>query len=226
MRGAYEGRSLTLRQMAAEAGCGLRTIARWMDLHGIPTDRSRIGPRLAGPANPKWKGGIPNCQGCGKPCKRGRQHCQSCRVRTGDKGSNWRGDAIEYAGAHGRVVALRGLASSHPCKHCGGGGATEWAYDHLDPDERRNVVGRDRSPFSLKPEHYVPLCVPCHRHFDQKGVRRSSRPCSSAHGTYSRYSNHGCRCQVCIEGAKEYRRIRRLKKLASEVGQGPAVADH
>lgn len=36
MRSLYEDRRLTYRQIAAKANASLRTIARWMTLHGIP----------------------------------------------------------------------------------------------------------------------------------------------------------------------------------------------
>lgn len=58
MRTSYVERGLTLRQIAAEAGCGLRTAARWMETHGIPTDRSRCGDRLTdrkGSKHPCWR---------------------------------------------------------------------------------------------------------------------------------------------------------------------------
>lgn len=41
--------------------------------------------------------------------------------------------------------------------------ARHWAYDHADPDE---IHRPDGIAYSGKPEHYVPLCVPCHKRAD------------------------------------------------------------
>jgi hypothetical protein len=138
MRDAYVVRDLSLRQMAIEAECGLRTIARWMQLHQIPTDPTKIGRRM------RWYGPDMN---------------------------SWRGDDIKYTAAHLRVTTAKGgSAKQFDCDHCGMP-AHEWAYDHSDPTERRDPEG-DRAgyPFSLDPENYMPLCVPCHRRFDRRAA--------------------------------------------------------
>lgn len=167
MRDAYEVRGLSLRQMAAEAECGLRTIARWMETHAIAIDHTRKPRRASGEAHPKWSGGPPKCEACGTRVSRGSTYCTSCRERTGDQNPRWIGNAAEYATVHLRLVALRGRADSHSCAHCGTR-ARDWAYDHLDPNERRSERSRDDGPFSLDPEHYMPLCRPCHRRFDAR----------------------------------------------------------
>ena len=68
-----------------------------------------------------------------------------------------------YVAAHSRVRRERGKAKYHGCTDCGAP-AREWSYDHTDPDEVADEKGR---PYSLKPEHYSPRCVPCHRAFDR-----------------------------------------------------------
>lgn len=163
MRSAYLERGLTLRQIAAEAGCGLRTVARWMKTHGIETRKE--WERAKGEAHPNWKGGPKPCPSCGGPMSHGRQTCMACRDFTGERNPKWRGDAVEYAAVHNRIVAARGKASRRPCDICGKP-AEEWAYDRGDPNEVRNHIGRDDGPFSLDPARYMPLCVPCHRRFD------------------------------------------------------------
>ena len=55
MRAGYQDRGLTLRQLSVEAECSLRTIARWMEIHEIPTDRSRIGNFNSGADAYQWK---------------------------------------------------------------------------------------------------------------------------------------------------------------------------
>jgi hypothetical protein len=163
MRDAYVTRGLTLRQMAREASCGLRTIARWMRTHGIETRTEWAHP--SGPDHPNWTGGPPPCPRCGGPKAHNAATCADCRDRAAERNPKWRGDEIEYTAAHARVVAQRGKPDEYPCAHCGGQ-ATEWAYDHSDPNELRNHTGRDDGPFSLDAQRYMPLCVPCHRRFD------------------------------------------------------------
>jgi hypothetical protein len=78
-----------------------------------------------------------------------------------------------YQYAHYKVRRLRGSVRNHPCRHCGDP-AREWAYDHADPRERNDP--RRGGPYSLDPDHYIPLCVSCHRRFDWKmnGARMGS----------------------------------------------------
>ena len=66
-----------------------------------------------------------------------------------------------YNAAHQRLKTDRGRAAGQACQHCGSP-ADQWSYDHLDPDERQS----DQGAFSLKPEHYRPLCYSCHTRFD------------------------------------------------------------
>lgn len=162
MREAYVTRELTLRQIAAEAGCGLRTVARWMKIHGIATRQE--WPRASGTDHPQWTGAR-LCPSCGGRRASGSLTCRRCRDTTGANNPKWRGTAVEYAAAHARVVAKRGKPTEHECAHCGKP-AAEWAYDRSDPDEKRNTVGRDDGPFSLNPAHYLALCVRCHRRLD------------------------------------------------------------
>lgn len=166
MRSAYEDRGLSLRQLAAEAECGVRTIARWMQTHGIVTrSDARPRPRL-GADHPNWSGGLPICGVCGeRTSSYDTTTHRRCRDISGPNGPNWRGSDIGYTGAHYRVTAARGLPGQHACAHCSEV-AQEWAYDHEDPDERRNVDSRDDDPFSLDVMHYLPLCKKCHRAFD------------------------------------------------------------
>lgn len=96
-----------------------------------------------------------------------------CRDLSGENNPKWRGDDVEYAALHDRIKKARGNAPDHPCDHCGSN-AEEWAYDHLDPNERRNSIGRDKCPYSLDPAHYIPLCVGCHRRFDLGGKKKKS----------------------------------------------------
>lgn len=86
--------------------------------------------------------------------------------RPGRLNPSWIGDLAGYHAAHVRVKAQRGRARQHNCQHCNTQ-AAEWAYDHADPSQRMGDDGHGNSLiYSLNPEHYIPLCVRCHRAFD------------------------------------------------------------
>lgn len=77
---------------------------------------------------------------------------------------------VTYLGAHQRVYRARGKASAYACVDCEGP-ASEWSYDHTDPDEqteeRVDQKGRPNTvAYSAKPEHFSPRCKGCHTSFD------------------------------------------------------------
>ena len=74
---------------------------------------------------------------------------------------------LSYRGAHRRIEAEKGRASNHACEKCGGQ-AAEWAYNHEDDEEVYGHHGACFMAFSLSPDFYVPMCVPCHRAFDKE----------------------------------------------------------
>ena len=80
---------------------------------------------------------------------------------------NWAGEDASYTAVHKRLARDRGLAAAHSCAHCSGP-AEQWAYDHLDPDER--IAQPDEAGhgcrYSLDQARYIPLCTSCHRRFD------------------------------------------------------------
>lgn len=82
----------------------------------------------------------------------------------GDPKHRWQDD-VEYGAAHCRVRFHRGSASAQSCVDCGAA-AAHWSYDHADPDERTSTTVKGNPAYSLKIEHYVPRCVPCHKAFD------------------------------------------------------------
>lgn len=79
----------------------------------------------------------------------------------------WRGDDIEYAGMHSRLLSHRGPASGYLCSSCGLN-AREWALNHAHPSARFD----QSKPFSTDFYAYEPLCVSCHRRADRNGGYR------------------------------------------------------
>lgn len=83
---------------------------------------------------------------------------------TRERHHRWSGDTATYHAVHQRLRYQRGAASAHPCVSCGEQ-AAHWAYDHNDPSE---LVCPDlKCRYSTDLERYQPMCVPCHKAFDQ-----------------------------------------------------------
>jgi hypothetical protein len=157
--------------------CGEVVVARgWCNLHY--SRWVRHGDPAVTVANPGAKCSI---DGCERP-SRSRTWCKLHYARWRHAGDpmvvrpnvltppgpahpSWRGPDITYASAHRRITNAKGPAGQHSCVTCGRP-AAEWSYDHRDPDEIIRP-GRRASPFSVKPEHYEPRCVRCHRRFDK-----------------------------------------------------------
>lgn len=74
-------------------------------------------------------------------------------------------EICSYAAAHARVKSMFGSASSYECRNCGRV-AHQWAYDHLDVNEIREVKGSTVLIYSGSPDRYLPLCRKCHKGFD------------------------------------------------------------
>jgi hypothetical protein len=67
---------------------------------------------------------------------------------------------LTYPAAHKRLTALRGAAKTHTCI-CGKP-AQAWAFQHSCDA----ALFFDGMPYCEHPEHYAPMCKPCHRLFD------------------------------------------------------------
>lgn len=120
---------MSLRDISAEAGCGLRTIARWMKQHGIPT-RDAIqmlresGPKRRGAQSGTWKGGRPRCA-CGRQINYTRTQCQPCYTGglNGSRNPNWRGVADvlklvrQWSEGHWRPLVWK--RDQDRCQSCG-----------------------------------------------------------------------------------------------------------
>lgn len=60
----------------------------------------------------------------------------------------------------------KGDAAQHDCIRCGGA-ASQWAYDHTDPNEKAYRSGKYLVPFSTDIERYHPMCRGCHVKMDR-----------------------------------------------------------
>jgi hypothetical protein len=112
--------------------------------------------QFPGCAEPHDAGGY-----CNKHWRRQYKHGDPAHVEK----AGWRGDAVGYTAMHERIYRMYGPAADHACQRCGGP-ATDWAYDHADPNERREV---GKGPYSTDPAHYMALCHSCHMKLDHNG---------------------------------------------------------
>ncbi len=191
MRNRYHEDGLTLREIADQLDVGLRTVARWMTVHGIPRPSAyqkamlRGGSRHAA-GNPNWRGGLPTCKSCGCQVARGNDRCQGCYDRSGSLNPNWRG----IADAH--VLIRQGLKwwrkavfkrDGYTCQDCGdarGGNlhahhicylsniladlAGEWGDPPVDAHGRTEWVARALThPCVRDLGNGVTVCESCHR---------------------------------------------------------------
>lgn len=86
-------------------------------------------------------------------------------VKTVEDHPKYKGDNVGYRGAHERVRALRGSASTHSCIDCGTQ-ASHWSYNHNGRHE--NI--RDGLTYGVDVTDYEPRCIPCHKRFDLEHI--------------------------------------------------------
>ena len=125
----------------------------------------------------------------GVPSKKDRFHSRYCAThqhrmyRYGNSDTNNKTAKFPtYNAAHKRIRAAKGPARKYTCE-CGAR-ADEWAYDLLDDDDIMSLEGKYICRYSAKPEHYIAMCVPCHRKFDSDNRRADAaeaRPSASSH---------------------------------------------
>jgi hypothetical protein len=77
---------------------------------------------------------------------------------------------VVYNTAHQRIYKARGSASSKRCLNCGQQ-AWHWAYDHEDADELYSPRG---ASYSLNVNHYIALCISCHKTMDLNYAKQAS----------------------------------------------------
>lgn len=108
-----------------------------------------------------------NCRcACGAAVRKHASNLGTCAGDCGNRKLHPKpprgGSSPTYGTAHYRVRRAKGVASSHTCLDCDDS-ATQWSYDHADPDEMMTPGG---TPYSTKSQHYHARCTPCHGRFD------------------------------------------------------------
>ncbi len=102
------------------------------------------------------------------------------RKVTGENHHNYK-EVPGYIGLHARVRVAKGKASENLCAASCGKKAAQWAYDRKDSEEVFDPTWRHpESPYSLKLEHYLPLCRSCHALLDFSCTEKRGRASTSA----------------------------------------------
>lgn len=81
-------------------------------------------------------------------------------TRSGPGHPRWK-EVPSYAAFHRRLRKQKGSPSEYQCRECGKE-AAQWAYNNTCDDEIQDKQGR----YCTHPDHYVPMCVSCHKKFD------------------------------------------------------------
>ena len=84
--------------------------------------------------------------------------------RSGSEHPVWRGNNVTYVAVHTRLHRQCRLTA---CAICGAE-ATEWAYDHTDPNELHGDNHGHPAVYSTDLSRYFPACRPCHSRFDNQ----------------------------------------------------------
>ena len=148
----------------------LRKRASWMRLVGQQFGEWTVirckGPRYGKPGNGlTW---LCRCS-CGtEVVVRGDSLEKGTSTCCGGVGHTYT-DTPSYITVHHRVEALRGKASLHTCVDCGGP-ASDWSYDHSDPEPLTEITngGRTIAAYSTDLNCFEPRCRSCHVRFDRK----------------------------------------------------------
>ena len=101
---------------------------------------------------------------------------KAARAGTRPADKPWPSSQCGYHAAHKRVRDVRGHARRYECIKCSAE-AQHWAYQHGSPRELVGLSGAGTySPYSPEPDDYSPMCVPCHRLYDNEmnGVKNGA----------------------------------------------------
>jgi len=180
LRVRYEDRDMTMRDIAAEADCGLRTIARWRKLHEIPARLDNRNPYPRGRAHHHWTGkGI--CE-CGARKSNHSARCRKCASRERTVVGDVMAMVRMWTFDHWRLEVF--ARDGYRCMECGdtrGGNLhahhkvhlsaivrdrlTTWQCDvrTMTPDERWELAHRiTADPEVRSLDNGITLCAECH----------------------------------------------------------------
>jgi hypothetical protein len=124
LRVRYEDQGKSIRQIAVEAECGSRTIARWLRTHRIETRKGTDALKARGyqgQNNPNWRGAT-LCR-CGHKKSAEATVCQDCRskAKVGEGNPNYKGIAKVtsiirgWSKRHWKPLVLAQSRYSCPC---------------------------------------------------------------------------------------------------------------
>jgi len=151
----YVQEKKSLRQVARECGCALRTAARWVQKHGIPTRDMRETLRSRdrrGRRNPNWRG-TSVCPSCGGKKNRGAGTCLGCRSK------RWRGAGHpSFRGRAEIMVIIRAWIAKF------------WRHAVMSRDGFRCLDCGDRRGGNLHAHHLKPLYLIVHEALIERGL--------------------------------------------------------
>lgn len=192
----YIGQCMSLRDVAAAAGCSLRTAARWRALHGLPArgPGERIRPRLPldGSVRHDWKGRT-ICPDCGRRKSYSGARCRACKCRTEAEAGV--ADVVQlvrqWTFDHWRPLIFD--RDGYACQDCGDAHGGNLHAHHIRPlalvvrdlrielaPDLGSAAGRYAfaqaliaSPVVSSPTNGVTLCDSCHRrrHAETQSVK-------------------------------------------------------
>lgn len=189
-RDTTHGRTSTAGGECAVEGCGRPHFGRgWCRTHYFRVRRTGdVGTAEVATKRPEAECAVDGCDRTIRGGARGWCHTHYTRYRRqgdpnvvgtprpprGPDNIMWAGDEASYSAVHQRLRRERGPAAAHPCVACGGT-AEQWAYDHSEPEPRRDPS--HDAPYSVDLARYQPMCQSCHKRLDH-AQRQHPHSCS------------------------------------------------
>lgn len=198
LRRDYEEEKLSIRQIAVKHGVSVRTVARWLDQHRIPTRTIREGKAL----NPvkgerhynykhgrKWRAS--DCVECGSPITTGHTYCKPCQPLSGSNNPRYKGIADisvsvrQWVADYWRPSVF--ARDQYACQMCGDRRGGNLHAHHIrplsqlvheilrgipltTPDQRFAAVEKIKAhPEVSSTDNGITLCETCHRQVHREG---------------------------------------------------------